>query len=66
MVQDAAAYQALLDRVEAIEGIQQGLADVKAGGTKPARQVFNRLRHAAGCETTTAEELSGDSPHFLE
>ena len=39
----AAAYQALLDRVEAIEGIQQGLADVKAGRTKPARQVFARL-----------------------
>jgi hypothetical protein len=30
----------LLDRVEAIEGIQRGLADVKAGRTKPARQVF--------------------------
>ena len=44
MVQDAAAYQALLDRVEAIEGIQDGLADVKAGRTKPARQVFDRLR----------------------
>lgn len=44
VVQDAAAYQALLDRVEAIEGIQQGLADVKAGQTKPARQVFPRLR----------------------
>lgn len=44
VVQDAAAYQALLDRVEAIEGIQRGLADVKAGRTKPARQVFARLR----------------------
>jgi plasmid stabilization system protein ParE/PHD/YefM family antitoxin component YafN of YafNO toxin-antitoxin module len=39
VVQDAEAYQALLDRVEAIEGIQRGLADVKAGRTKPARQV---------------------------
>ena len=44
VVQDAGAYQTLLDRVEAIEGIQRGLADVKAGGTKPARQVFDRLR----------------------
>ena len=44
VVQDAEAYQALLDRVEAIEGIQRGLADVKAGRTKPARQVFARLR----------------------
>jgi prevent-host-death family protein len=44
VVQDAEAYQALLDRVEAVEGIQRGLADVKAGRTKPARQVFARLR----------------------
>ena len=44
VVQDAGAYQTLLDRVEAIEGIQRGLADVKAGRTKPARQVFDRLR----------------------
>ena len=48
VVQDAAAYQALLDRVEAIEGIQQGLLDVKAGRTKPARQVFKRLRRKPG------------------
>jgi len=33
VVQDAAAYQALSDRVEAIEGIQRGLADVKGGRT---------------------------------
>lgn len=44
VVQDAGAYQALLDRVETIEGIQRGLADVKAGRTKPARQVLDRLR----------------------
>ena len=44
VVQDAGAYQTLLDRVETIEGIQRGLADVKAGRTKPARQVFDRLR----------------------
>jgi len=47
VVQDAEAYQALLDRVEAIEGIQRGLADVNAGRTKPARQVFDRLRSKA-------------------
>ncbi|MEP6916465.1 MAG: type II toxin-antitoxin system Phd/YefM family antitoxin [Acidobacteriota bacterium] len=44
VVQDVSAYQTLLDRVEAIEGIQRGLADVKAGRLKPARQVFDRLR----------------------
>jgi hypothetical protein len=48
VVQDAGAYQALLDRVETIEGIQQGLADVKNGRTKPAREVFNRLRRKHG------------------
>lgn len=44
VVQDAEAYQELLERVETIERIQGGLADVKAGRTKPAREVFNRLR----------------------
>jgi prevent-host-death family protein len=44
VVQDAEAYQELLERVETIEGIQRGLADAKAGRTKPAREVFNRLR----------------------
>ena len=48
VVQDAAAYQALIDRVETIEGIQRGLADVKAGRTKPAKQVFDRLRRNHG------------------
>ena len=48
VVQDAAAYQALLDRVETIEGIQRGLADVRGGRTKPARQVFDRLRRKHG------------------
>ena len=44
VVQDAQAYQELLDRVETIEGLQRGLSDVKAGRTKPVREVFNRLR----------------------
>ena len=48
VVQDATAYQALLDRVATIEGIQHGLADVKAGRTKPAQQVFKRLRRKHG------------------
>jgi prevent-host-death family protein len=48
VVQDAGAYQALLDRVEAIEGIQRGLADVNADRTKPAKQVFDRLRRKHG------------------
>ena len=38
----------LLDRVETIEALQRGLADVKAGRTKPAREVFERLRRKHG------------------
>jgi prevent-host-death family protein len=48
IVQDAQAYQALLGRVETIEGIQRGLADVSAGRSKPARAVFRRLRRKHG------------------
>ena len=48
VVQDAGAYQELLDRVETIEALQRGFADVKAGRTKPARDVFERLRRKHG------------------
>lgn len=48
VVQDAEAYQALLDRVETLEGIRRGVADVKAGRTKPAKQVFDTLRRKHG------------------
>jgi hypothetical protein len=48
VVQDAAAYQELVDRLESIEGIRRGLGDVKAGRTKPAREVFDRLRRRHG------------------
>ncbi|MCC6162093.1 MAG: type II toxin-antitoxin system Phd/YefM family antitoxin [Acidobacteria bacterium] len=48
VVQAAEAYQGLLDRIEAIEGIQRGLADVKAGRTRPAKQVFTRPRRKHG------------------
>jgi prevent-host-death family protein len=48
VVQDAEAYQELLDRVETFESLQRGLADVKAGRVKPARKVLNRLRRKHG------------------
>ena len=38
VVQDAEGYQALLDRIDAIEGIQRGLADVKADARSPRRR----------------------------
>jgi prevent-host-death family protein len=51
VVQDAEAYQRLLDiaaRADAGEGIRQGLDDVAHGRTRPAKEVFDaiRRRHA--------------------
>ena len=48
VVQDATAYQQLLERVETVEALQRGFADVKAGRTKPARDVFRQLRRKHG------------------
>jgi prevent-host-death family protein len=48
VVQTAEAYQELLERVETVEGLRRGLADVKAGRTKPAREMFTRLRRKHG------------------
>ena len=47
VVQDAAAYQKLLDlvdRLQAIEGIQQGLESMQRGEGKPAQEVFSQLQ----------------------
>jgi hypothetical protein len=51
VVQDAEAYQRLLDvaaRVDASEGIRQGMEDVKKGCVRPAREALEmfRRRHA--------------------
>ena len=51
VVQDPAAYQRLLDLAAAAsagEGIRQGLADVAAGRTRPARKVFDEFRKKRG------------------
>jgi prevent-host-death family protein len=47
VVQDAEAYQRLLDlaaQADAYEGIRQGLDDVAHGRTRPAREVFGEIR----------------------
>ena len=47
IVQDAEAYQRLLDiaaRADAEEGIRQGLEDVVRGHTRPAREAFDAIR----------------------
>jgi prevent-host-death family protein len=51
IVQDAEAYQRLLDiasRVDAEEGIRQGLDDVAHGRTRPAKEVFDEIRRRHG------------------
>jgi prevent-host-death family protein len=51
VVQDAASYQKLLDRVdelEALEGIKRGLADVAAGRVTPLRQFESEFREKHG------------------
>jgi prevent-host-death family protein len=47
VVQDAEAYQRVLEaveRLEAMEGISAGLADLEAGRTRPAKKVHAELR----------------------
>jgi prevent-host-death family protein len=56
VIQDAAAYQKLADaaskadREETVDAIREGLADVKAGRTKPARAVLRRLARKYGID----------------
>jgi prevent-host-death family protein len=47
VVQDAEAYQQLLDlaaEARAAEGIRQGLEDLRNGRTRPAEAVFDEIR----------------------
>ncbi len=47
IVQDAKAYQRLLDiaaRADEAEAIRQGLDDVAHGRTRPAKEVFDEIR----------------------
>lgn len=54
VVQDAAAYQKLVeaaakaDREETLAAIREGLADVKAGRTSPAKAALGRLAKKYG------------------
>jgi len=51
IVQDAEAYQRLLDiaaRADSEEGIRQGLDDVAHGRTRPAKEVFDEIRRKHG------------------
>jgi PHD/YefM family antitoxin component YafN of YafNO toxin-antitoxin module len=51
VVQDAVSYQKLLERVdemEALEGIQRGLADVEAGRVAPLKEFEKEFRKKRG------------------
>ena len=51
VVQDAEAYQRLLDiaaRSDVFEAIRQGLDDIAHGRTRPAREVFDEIRQRHG------------------
>lgn len=51
IVQDAEAYQRLLDiaaGADSEEGIRQGLDDVIHGRTRPAQEAFDRIRQRYG------------------
>ncbi len=51
VVQDAEAYQQLLDlaaEASAAEGIRQGLEDLRNGRSRPARAVFDEIRAEHG------------------
>jgi prevent-host-death family protein len=51
IVQDAEAYQRLLDiaaRADSEEGIRQGLEDVARGRTRPAKEAFDDIRRKHG------------------
>lgn len=51
VVQDAQAYQRLLDiaaQADAREGIRQGLEDVKKGRVRPAREFFDEFEARHG------------------
>ena len=51
IVQDAAAYQRLLDiaaRADAEEGVRQGLEDAKEGKARAARKVFDEFEARHG------------------
>jgi prevent-host-death family protein len=51
VVQDAEAYQRLLDiaaRVDAEEGIRQGLEDAKKGKIRPAEEFFDEFEAEHG------------------
>ncbi|MDR3753968.1 MAG: type II toxin-antitoxin system Phd/YefM family antitoxin [Terracidiphilus sp.] len=58
VVQDAEAYQRLLDvaaRADAKEGVRQGLEDARKGRTRPAQEFFREFEAARGLSRDRAK-----------
>jgi PHD/YefM family antitoxin component YafN of YafNO toxin-antitoxin module len=50
VVQDAAGYQQLIERIEMLEFLNKSLDDVRSGRTTPALEALNRLAKKHGLE----------------
>lgn len=50
VVQDASSYQALIDKLEAIEGIRQGLASMQRGEGRPIDDFFSIFEQKQGID----------------
>ena len=51
VVQDAKSYQQLLEKIEkleAIAGIKQGLADIESGKTRPVAEFVQEMQYKHG------------------
>jgi len=51
VIQDAASYQAMLERIEraeAVEGIRRGLEQMRRGEGRPAEEVFTEMEAKFG------------------
>jgi PHD/YefM family antitoxin component YafN of YafNO toxin-antitoxin module len=48
VVLDAAAYQEMLDRMETVEAVREGLQQAERGEGRPAKEVFAEMRRKYG------------------
>jgi len=69
VVQDAAAYQKLLeliDRIEAIEGIRQGLESMHRGEGRPAAEVFHSILKFFQVDITGMFRMTSSARYFKD
>src|SRR5258708_8585591 len=69
VVQDAASYQSLLDRVdelEALEGIGRGLADVRAGRVTPLKEFEKESGNPVACQVALSDRAKADARQLYD